>query len=135
MNIFKTTFLTFISILFIGCSDTPKSTVEDMYDSLKHGEVANLYRITTESKARALTLEALKTCSVDKASYNKEDLSLGEDCFKEMYGNISVKSIEVLKATENEAFVKIVYDDNNETITNREYLRKRDGKWIIFIYQ
>ena len=133
MNIFKMTLLASMSILFIGCSNTPESTVENMYMSMKNGDIPKLYTVTTESKAKDLTLKALETCSVDKLSYKKDDLKLAQICFKEMHSKMAIKNITVDEKTETEALISITYDNNAQRLTKQEYLRNRDGDWLVFI--
>ena len=134
MNIFKIIFLATLSILFIGCSSTPQNSVEEMYEALKDGDAAKLYRVTTEPKARQLTLKVLKECSVNKHLY-KDNFKLAKDCFREMYGKMNVKSIELTEVSETKAYAIVIYENNSKTITNKEYLRMINGKWLVLRYQ
>ncbi|MCF6309569.1 MAG: hypothetical protein L3J19_03710 [Sulfurimonas sp.] len=135
MNIFKTTFLAALSILFIGCSSTSEETVTEMYGSLKDGDATKLFRVVTEPKARELTLNAFKKCSVNKALYKTDDFRLAKDCFIEMYGKMNVKNIKVTQTSETEAYAVVTFENNSKNITNKEYLRKLKGKWLIIRYQ
>ena len=135
MNISKIILLTIISSMFIGCSDTPKDILEDMYCGLKEGDVPKVYRVTSEAKARALTVDALKDCSVDKSKYKEDNFKLGEDCFVEMYRDIDIKSIEITQISETKASALVTYEKNSKDITKKEELRKINGKWLVMHFR
>ncbi len=135
MDTFKIILITAMSYMFIGCSDTPQNSLEDMYYGLKEGNVPKVYRVTSEAKARALTVEALKDCSVDKTAYKDDNFKLGEDCFVEMFGDIEIKNIEVTKTSETKASAVVTYVSDSKSIKRKEQLRKINGKWLVMHFQ
>jgi len=103
-----------------GCIDTPKSTVENVYDAIKHGNMQKLVRNSTESGASIYSLEALKNCTLNKTTY-ADDLNLVQDCLKERYKNITIKTIKIKKVSDGEAYANVIIEDEK---TIKKYFLK-----------
>jgi hypothetical protein len=130
MKFSKPLLLIISTLFFIGCSNTPEEAVNGMYDGLKKGNLSTLLQNTTEPTSGAFSAKALRECSVDKKSYT-DDLKLVEDCLTEMYSNIEIKSLKLIKEEKDTASVEVNIKngsiENNTTIN----LIKVDGRWKV----
>lgn len=128
---FSKSLLVIISTLFfIGCSNTPEEAVHGMYDGLKKGNLSILLKNTTDSTSRAFATKALAECSVDKKSYT-DDLMLVEDCLAEMYSNIEIKNIKLVKQDKDTALAEANVKNGQIDKTAYINLVKTDGRWKV----
>ncbi len=130
MTLLKSSLFLLLSIFFIGCTNSPDKTVEEMYDALKKGNLSKLINNTTDKMSGAFAGRALKECSVDKKSYT-DDLKLVEDCMLELYSDLSVKSIKLVKEDATSALVEAVVQNNKIESKAKIALIKVDGKWKV----
>ena len=101
-----------------------------MYDALKKGNLSKLIKNTTDKISGGLAGRALKECSVDKKSYT-DDLKLVEDCMLELYSDLSVKSIRVVKEDGTSALIEAVISNKATQSNVKLNLTKVDGKWKV----
>ncbi len=130
MTVFKAILLPFLTLLFIGCSSTPEKTVENMYDSLKKGDLSKLLNSTTDQMSGAFAARALRDCSVDKKSYT-DDLKLVQDCMVEMYSKLDVKKIKLIKEDKESALVEVIVKNGLIENTTNINLIRVDGEWRV----
>ena len=93
-------------------------------------EFSKLINNTTDKMSGAFAGRALKECSVDKKSYT-DDLKLVEDCMLELYSDLSVKSIKLVKEDATSALVEAVVQNNKIESKAKIALIKVDGKWKV----
>ena len=120
-------------LIMSGCSSNPKSSVEDLYDSIKKGDLVKLSRSTTERTTGAFSLAALKNCSEDKKSYT-DDMKLVEKCLVEEYSNTTLKSVNIFNVSETEADANVtllIGLDEKEMHLN---VYKIENQWKVSIY-
>jgi hypothetical protein len=101
-----------------------------MYDGLKKGNLSILLKNTTDSTSRAFATKALAECSVDKKSYT-DDLKLVEDCLAEMYSNIEIKNIKLVKQDKDTALAEANVKNGQIDKTAYINLVKTDGRWKV----
>ncbi len=132
--IFKTIFFAMAIFLITGCSNTPKGSVEDLYDAIKKGDLQKLSRTTTERTTGMFALAALRDCSIDKKLY-KDEMKLVEACLLEEYSNITFKSVKITMVSENEAdaIVNFMEGQNEQNIPFKVY--KLDDLWKVSIVE
>ena len=117
-------------VLFTGCTDTPDKTTQDMYDAMQKGNLSKLIKNTTDPISGAIAARALRECSVDKKSYTDE-LKLVEDCMLELYSNLSVKSIKLIKEDGSSALIEAEIKNNATQSKVKLNLIKIDNKWKV----
>lgn len=125
---FKTASAVILAILLSGCTDTPEQTVKDMYEGLQKGDLAKVIKNTTDPLSGAFAANALKKCSVDKKSYDSH-LDLVNECLKETYSKLQLKSVELVSKSDNEAVVKVTVESDSVKNSTELNLVKVDGKW------
>ena len=128
MHSLKISLLLALSLVFIGCSSTPQSAIENTFDALKNGHFPQLMKNTTYPISKAYSAQALAKCSVNKKDYANDDLELMHLCLKEEYANIKVENIILTSISENEtkAEVTVLYD---KRITHIFSIQKIDEQW------
>jgi len=120
-----------LSILLLGCSSTPESSIENMYEALQDGNFLKFAKYTNDPVTRIYSVKALSTCSVDKSSYKDGDFSLLNDCFLEKYNNLDFKNIKISNLSEKKADAElIVIEDQTETLY-KFTLRKGKDNWRV----
>lgn len=124
-------FFGLLALMFIGCSNTPQKAVENMYDALNKGDLSKLLKNTTEPMSGAFAAMALRECSVDKEKYKADDLKLVETCMLELYSNLSVKKIKLIKEDGNSAQVEAIIKNNSIESTVNLSLIKVDREWRV----
>lgn len=126
----KLYFLIIPALLFIGCSDTPKDSVSNMYDALHEGNSIKLANNVEEAMSITLISESLKGCSV-KREKNSDDLARTNQCLKEKYSSLRYKDIKIEEMSKDSAFVKVTILENdaqNDIVFN---VKKIGGKWMV----
>ncbi|MCF6339425.1 MAG: hypothetical protein L3J10_01575 [Sulfurimonas sp.] len=128
---FKKILLPLFALVFVGCSDTPKSAISNMYDALQNGNVIKLSNNTTETMNIALVSESLKKCSVNKANYIDNNIKLVHDCLQEEYSKLKHKNIKIINITKNIANVKVTIINNNIEKNIKLVVENLDDKWRV----
>lgn len=131
MTISKITTLIAPALLLIGCSNSPKDAVENMYDALQSGNVVKLANNVAETMSISLMSESIKECSLDKNDYKDEQVKLTNNCLEEKYSSLKYKDVKTNKISEDNAYVKVTVlenDTKNDIVFN---VKKIDGKWMV----
>lgn len=118
------------AFLFIGCSDTPKDSVSNMYDALQEGNSIKLANNVEEAMSITLISESLKECSI-KREKETDDIARSNQCLKEKYSNIKYKDIKTEEMSEEIAYVKVTVlenDTQNDIVFN---VKKIGDKWMV----
>lgn len=131
MTLYKSALLTLPALLLIGCSNTPKDSVDNMYDALKNGNVVKLANNVHETMSISLMSEAIKYCSLDKNNYKDNQIKLTNYCLEEMYSNLKYKDVKTNKTSENQAFVEATVIDNEMEKKVIFTVQKKDGRWMV----
>ena len=120
-----------LSLLLLGCSNTPESSVENMYEGLKDGNFLKFAKYTNDPVTRIFSVKALSTCSVDKTSYADSDFSLLDDCFIEKYSDLELRNIFIKPISENRAKAKVIVKENSQEKTYEFVVVKSDKGWRV----
>jgi hypothetical protein len=126
----KLYFFTISAFLFIGCSDTPKDSVSNMYDALQEGNSIKLANNVEEAMSITLISESLKECSI-KREKESDYLARANQCLKEKYSNIKYRDIKIKEMLEDNAYVKVTVlenDTQNDIVFN---VKKIGGQWMV----
>jgi len=127
----KKILLPLFAFVFIGCNDTPKSAISNMYDALQNGNVVKLSNNTTETMNIALVSQSLKKCSVNKADYTDDNVKLANDCLLKEYSKLEYKNIKIIDITKNIANANVTIINNNIEKNINLVVENLDGKWRV----
>lgn len=131
MTISKITTLVLPALIFIGCSNSPKGAVENMYDALQSGNAVKLANNVAETMSISLMSESIKECSLDKNNYKDEQIKLTNSCLKEKYSNLKYKDIKANKISEDEADVEVTLIENNAETKITFAVQNIKGRWMV----
>lgn len=130
MTISKLSILTLPALLFFACSNSPKDSIENMYNALQTGDIVKLANNTDESLSISLIIESLKECSLDKNKI-KDEIKLSNDCLREKYSNLNYKKIEITDISNDTAYAEVILIENNKENVIKLEVKKIDGKWMV----
>lgn len=126
----KLYFVTITALLFIGCSDTPKDSVSNMYDALQEGNSVKLANNVEEAMSITLISESLKECTL-KREKETDDIARSNQCLKEKYSNLKYKDVKIEEMSGESAFVKATVSHNGTENDIVFSVKKIDGKWMV----
>ena len=130
MKIFKFSILIVVSLLFVGCSNTPKSAVENMYSSMKDGDFHKFSDNTINPIFDKISLNALVKCSVDKSKYSNPNF-LVNDCLVEMYKYLDIRKVKIENVSDSEAKVDVRFLLNNKAQIHSLRVVKVENRWVV----
>ncbi|MEA3371692.1 MAG: DUF4878 domain-containing protein [Campylobacterota bacterium] len=131
MTLTKTVLISTISLLLIGCSATPEDAVQNVYDSIKEGDMPKLIKNSSYEIRNPFIRSALFECSVDKSKYTGKDLELVQDCLKEKYGGIHVEIGTANLISQTEADINVTMQSNTRVFNHQLKVVKIENKWKV----
>lgn len=133
MKLEKTLFLFLLLSAFVlsGCSsNSPKNTVESMYNALSNGDYNALKESATNKSINVLMMGALLQCSAKKSDY-KSDEEWSGACLQQVFGDIEIEDMEVTHQTQNNATVAVSYITHGQAAKDEIHLIKEKEKWKV----
>lgn len=131
MKLSKQSILTLPFLLLIGCSDSPKNAITNMYDALIDGNSVKLANNVRESTNIVIISEALKKCSISEKIIT-DQIKRANECLKEEYENLNYENIKILSNDGNISVATVdVSINNGKKQTTTLILIKKDGNWIV----
>ena len=120
----------YVYLVYFGI---PRDAVSNTYDAIKNGDFPKLSRNSVEKTTAKFAMEALKNCSADKKSYDKDDMGLINVCLIEKYGKINVKKIDVGLVSQNEADANVTIEDGEKEYVASFKVVKIENIWKVDI--
>jgi len=120
-----------LSLLLLGCSNTPQSSIENMYEALQEGNFLKFSKYTNDPVTRIYSVKALSTCSVDKTSYKDGDFSLLDNCFVEKYSDLEFKNIKITNISEKKVSAEVIVMENKKEKLYRYIILKGEKNWRV----
>ena len=124
-------FLLISAFILSGCSgNSPKDTVESMYDALSDGDYNALKETATSKSISVLMMGALLQCSAKKSDY-KSDEEWSGACLQQVFGDVEIEDMEVTHQTQNNATVAVSYMTHGQAAKDEIHLIKEKEKWKV----
>ena len=130
MNYIKVSTLSLLTLLFVGCSNTPKESINDLFNGLKNADMLELVRNSSEGVTGAFATDGLKSCSVNKKEYI-DDEKLVHDCLVEKFSDLSVRNINLFNISDDQVNADVIINSNSKDKLYKLKLIKTNFKWIV----
>lgn len=123
-----------IIVSFSGCSNTPESVVENMFDAMQKGDYVKFVHNTRDPLTFGLTIRTLNECKIEMEKLKDVDIDEMSECFAKVYKYLDLRKIEVQQVSSDRIDAKARYIFNNKPIVDDFVLKQFDGEWKVYNY-
>lgn len=133
MFVSKYAFLSVSIFLIIGCSSTPKESIDGMYNAMKKGDLEELQKYATKGTVSIIGLNATIKCKKNPINYDYQK-NLIEDCMKETFKDIEINKISIKQISNIKAVANVIKTINGKKTTEKIKLIKINNNWKVYMH-
>jgi len=128
-------FIVMFLLLLTGCSDTPKKTVESVFEALEDGDLARLSYESSLKTSGYFSMYALKQCNLDLQTnkFKNKELEILDMCIKKAYADTRLEKVSIDMLSENEANAHVQIKSHNKYINHTWKVLKINDQWKLHV--